>query len=78
MTRIKVHISNVKLPFYPPCEVKCRLQNRVSTCLNPKDAEYVLREIHDGVCGNHCGPRSLVRQVVRAGYFWLTMQKDAA
>ena len=31
MTRIKLHISNVKLPFYPPCEVKCRLQNGVST-----------------------------------------------
>ena len=31
MTRIKIHISNVKLPFYPPCEVKCGLQNRVST-----------------------------------------------
>ena len=33
MTRIKIHISNVKLPFYPPCEVKCRLQNRVSTAI---------------------------------------------
>ena len=31
MTRIKIHIFNVKLPFYPPCEVKCGLQNRVST-----------------------------------------------
>ena len=31
MTRIKIHISNVKLLFYPPCEVKCGLQNRVST-----------------------------------------------
>ena len=31
MTRIKIHISNVKLPFYPPCEVKCGLQNEVST-----------------------------------------------
>ena len=31
MTRIKMHISKVKLPFYPLCEVKCRLQNRVST-----------------------------------------------
>ena len=26
-----MHISNVKLPFYPPCEVKYGLQNRVST-----------------------------------------------
>ena len=31
MTRIKMHISNVKLPFYPPCEVKYGLQNRVLT-----------------------------------------------
>ena len=31
MARIKMHISKVKLPFYPPCEVKCRLQNGVST-----------------------------------------------
>ena len=31
MTKIKIHISNVKLPFYPPCEVKCELQNRMST-----------------------------------------------
>ena len=31
MTRIKMHISKVKLPFYPPCEVKYGLQNGVST-----------------------------------------------
>ena len=34
MTRIKIHISNVKLPFYPPYEVKCGLQNRVSTSMS--------------------------------------------
>ena len=26
MFRIKMHISKVKLPFYPPCQVKCELQ----------------------------------------------------
>ena len=31
MTRINMHISKAKLLFYPPCEVKCRLQNGVST-----------------------------------------------
>ena len=30
MTRIKMHISNAKLHFYPPCEVKYELQNGVS------------------------------------------------
>ena len=36
MTKIKMHISKVKLPFYPPCDVKYGLQNRVSTVIKPK------------------------------------------
>ena len=44
MTKIKIHIFNVKLPFYPPCEVKYRLQNGVSTSiqllpLKPKETQ---------------------------------------
>ena len=31
MIRIKMYISKAKLPFYPSCEIKCGLQNRVST-----------------------------------------------
>ncbi|XP_075633615.1 uncharacterized protein LOC142606101 [Castanea sativa] len=46
-------------------------------CLTPEEARYVLREIHEGVCGNHSRPQSLVGKTVRAGYFWPTMQKDA-
>ena len=33
-------------------------------CLDSEDAAYVLREIHEGVCGNHLGPQSLVAKVV--------------
>ena len=36
MTRIDMHISKVKLPFYHPCEVKCELQNWVLT--EPKNS----------------------------------------
>ena len=46
-------------------------------CLNPEEAMYVLREIDEGVCGNHSGPRSLVGKAIKVGYFWPTMQKDA-
>ena len=38
---------------------------------------YVLREVHEGICENRLGPRSLVGKVVEAGYFWPTVQKDA-
>ena len=46
-------------------------------CLNPKEAMYILQEIHEGVCGNHLGPQSLVGKTIRASYFWPNMQKDA-
>ena len=42
-------------------------------CLAPNEVTYVLREIHEGVCGNHSRPRSLVRKMIRVGYFWPTM-----
>ena len=41
------------------------------------EANYVLREVHKGACGNHSGARSIVHKVVRAGYYWPTIQADA-
>ena len=35
-------------------------------CLSPDEANYVLREVHEGACGNHLGARSLIHKVVRA------------
>ena len=39
-------------------------------CLAPDKANYILREVYKGACGNHLGARSLVHKVVRAGYYW--------
>ncbi|XP_065628388.1 uncharacterized protein LOC136067057 [Quercus suber] len=46
-------------------------------CVDEGEAEYVLREVHEGICGDHAGPKSLVRKIIRAGYFWPTMQDDS-
>ena len=46
-------------------------------CLAPDEANYVLREVYEGACGNHSGARSLVHKVVRAGYYWPNMQANA-
>ena len=45
-------------------------------CLGTEEADYVMREIHEGICGNHSGSMSLVHKLVRAGYYWPTTQKD--
>uniref|UniRef100_A0A2N9EEI4 Uncharacterized protein n=1 Tax=Fagus sylvatica TaxID=28930 RepID=A0A2N9EEI4_FAGSY len=47
-------------------------------CLAPDEASYVMREIHEGICGDHSGARALQRKIVRAGYYWPSMQADAS
>ncbi|GJT48483.1 reverse transcriptase domain-containing protein [Tanacetum coccineum] len=46
-------------------------------CVGPLQANYVLREIHEGSCSMHSGPRSVVAKVIQTGYYWPTMHMDA-
>ena len=46
-------------------------------CIAGKDIEYVLREVHKCICGNHIGARALAGKVLRQGYYWPTIRKDA-
>ena len=46
-------------------------------CVDEDEAKYILEEVHEGVCRDHVGPRSLVSKVIRTGYFWPIMQVDA-
>ena len=48
----------------------------VLKCIAGKDANYVLRELHEGVCGNHIGARALAGKVLRQGYYWPTILRD--
>jgi len=38
-------------------------------CVDEGEAKYILEEIHEGICENHVGPRSLVSKIIRTGYF---------
>ena len=42
-------------------------------CLGLEKANYVIREVHSGICGNHSGAQSLVHKLIRVGYYWPTM-----
>ena len=45
-------------------------------CLSPSEVDYALREVHEGICGNHLGGRALSYKILQQGY-WLTMQEEA-
>ena len=43
-------------------------------CIEEKEAKYVLKKVHWGVCSDHMGAKPLVQKII----FWPTMQQDAA
>jgi hypothetical protein len=46
-------------------------------CLSATEGKYMLKEIHEGVCGSHLGGRMLAHKTVRAGYYWPTMNQES-
>lgn len=60
-----------KTPF-----TKKRFKLHYLKCICPTEAFRILREIHDRVCGNHIGSRSLAQKALHQGYNWPTMKKD--
>ena len=46
-------------------------------CIAKEDVDDVLREVHEGVSGNHIRTQALAGKVLRQGYYWLTMLRDA-
>ena len=38
-------------------------------CVGKEDANYIFREVHEGICGNHIGARTLAGKTLRQGYY---------
>ena len=47
-------------------------------CLTPEQGQCVLAELHEGVCGNHPGGRTLAHQAHTQGYYWPSRKSNAA
>jgi len=55
---------------------KGRLTTPLLKCLNNQQAYYVMRELHEGICGLQTKGRSLATKVVCANYYWSTLRAD--
>ncbi|XP_075107118.1 uncharacterized protein LOC142180093 [Nicotiana tabacum] len=45
-------------------------------CVDAKEAEMTMNEVHSGVCGPHMNGYVLAKKILRAEYYWLTMERD--
>ena len=45
-------------------------------CLDAEEAKKIMNEVHARVCGPHMNGYVLAKKILRAGYYWLTMERD--
>ncbi|XP_070023140.1 uncharacterized protein [Nicotiana sylvestris] len=45
-------------------------------CVDAKEASRLLEKIHAGTCSPHINGFVLAKKILRAGYFWMTMETD--
>ena len=58
-------------------ELYCKMLGGVFfRCVGQDKAHTKLKEVHDKTCGS-CGKVSLYRRLQKAGFYWLSMGKDA-
>ena len=45
-------------------------------CVDRHEADMLMKEIHEGSFGTHANGHTMSRKILRAGYYWLTMESD--
>jgi hypothetical protein len=46
-------------------------------CVTPQEGQAILHAIHAGVCAHHASSRAIEAKAFCAGFYWLTVVKDA-
>ncbi|GJT88690.1 reverse transcriptase domain-containing protein [Tanacetum coccineum] len=76
----KARKLRIKALLYKMIEEKLYRRSYLSPwlrCVGPIQAKNIIKEAHEGSCGMHLGPRSIVSKITRLGYYWPSMHKDA-
>lgn len=46
-------------------------------CVMKEQGDYVMKELHEGMCGYHLGARAMAARILRSGCYWLTIREDS-
>ena len=46
-------------------------------CVDSVEARRISEEVHEGVYGTHASGHMMARQIMKDGYYWLTLERDS-
>ena len=65
----KFFLSNVIL-------YKCNHDFVFLRCIDKFEAEKIMVDLHEGTFGTHSSGHTIAKKILRAGYYWSTMEAD--
>ena len=74
----KMQVQSARFSFIDGQLFKRSLGGPYLKCLTPEQGQYVLAELHEGICGNRLGSRTLAHRAHTQGYYWPTMKANTA
>ena len=72
----KIRVQAARFTLIGECLYKRFFAGPYLRCLDHSEVQYVLAELHEGVCNNHSQGRSLAHRAHSQGYYWPTMKQD--
>ena len=61
----KLRARSARFTIYRGILYKRGFSTPILKCVGKEDANYMLREVHEGICGNHIGARTLAAKTLR-------------
>ena len=74
----KIQIQSTRFSLVNGQLFKRSLDGPYLKCLTTEQGQFVLAELHEGICGNHPGGITSAHRAHTQGYYWPTMRYDAA
>ena len=71
-------LRRLAMGFFLDGEVlyKKRKNHILLRCADANEAKKIMHEINEGVCGTDASGHVMARQIMRAGYYWMTLEND--
>ncbi|KAL3756018.1 hypothetical protein ACJRO7_002969, partial [Eucalyptus globulus] len=72
------HLLKLASKFFTSGDVlyKKSFDSTLLRCVDAKEANRLMKEIHEGECGPHMNGHLLARKIMRLSYYWLTIESD--
>ena len=61
----KLRVRSARFTVHRGTLYKRGFSGPILKCVGKEDANYILREVHKGICGNHIGARTLAGKTLR-------------